>query len=90
MILPWDAIAHLKNLWLPLVADLPQGGSRPWLIFGLTWNEINKAVTPQAPQEEMGFMGTLRHILQSILWEDPQLVPVYLSKVDLADPHMRI
>ena len=40
--------------------------------------------------EEIRFRGALMRILEKVLTANPRLVPVYLSKVDLADTYMRL
>ena len=87
---PWDTIAHLYNLWLYPVLALPHEGRRPCLIVYLMWSSLNAAVTPQAPQEAMCFRGTLYRVSKCLLMPEPRLGPIYLSKVDLTDAHIRL
>ena len=90
MVSPWDTIAHLDNLWIYPVVALPQDGSQPYLIVYLMRSGLNADVTMQAPQEAMCFRGTLNRVSKCLLMPEPRLGPIYLSKVDLTDAHIRL
>ena len=81
-------VCNLPKLWLYPVAAIPQVGRRPHLFLDFTWRDLNKATAQEAPEEVIRFGGTLHHIIRRILLVDPQLGPVYLGKVDLADAYM--
>ena len=60
------------------------------LIFDLTWSGINDISEHLAPIEAMRFGGALLRILKKVLATEPNIGPVYLSKVDLVDAYMRL
>ena len=88
VIFPWDIITHLENLWLSPVAALPQEVRRPRLILDLTCIVLNKAVTPQVSHKAVWSKGILKRVIWRILEANPQLVQVYLFKVDLPDAYV--
>ena len=48
-VFPLEAVNYLHNLWLSLVAVIPQVGRRPCLIFDFTpsgLNEVSKSLAP--------------------------------------------
>ena len=83
IISPLETVRDLPQLWIFPVAAIPQVGRRPRLIFDFTWSSLNEYTAGEAPKEVMRFGGTLYHIIRRILQSGPQLVPVYLGKVDL-------
>ena len=86
----FEDVKALHNLWLSLVAVIPQVGRRPRLIFDFTWSGLNKATKRLPPMWEIYFGGALHHILEQVLTAESCLGPVYLSKVYLDDAYMRL
>ena len=83
-------VRDLPELCLSPVADIPQVGRRPRLIFDFVQSGLNEAPAREAPEEEMWFVETLHHIIRRILQANPQLGPVYLGKLHLSDAYMRL
>ena len=89
-IFPWEAIVVLPNLWISLLAIIPQVGRRPRLIYDFTSNRLNANDKHLAPMEAMRFSGMIQRCIHRVLSEDPRLGSVYLSKLDLADAYMHL
>ena len=87
---PLEAVMSLHNLGLSTVAGIPQGGTRPHLIFDFTWSGLNKSTKLLSPMEVMRYGGVLHRILKQALTADPRLCPFYLIKVDLDDVYTRL
>ena len=83
-------IRHLPQLWISLLAAIPQQGRKPRLIYDLSWISLNKAVTQVAHKEAIHFGKSLYRAIDCVLAAPPKLGLTFLNKVDLADACMSI
>ena len=90
IILPFSEAKNLPNLRLSPPGVVPQRGRRPRWIVDYSWWNVNSETLPLAPKEAMQFGHALDRILREILLADPNLGPVYLSKLDISDGFYRI
>ena len=88
VVFPFSSVSDLPNLCISPVAAIPQVGWRPCLIFDFTWSGLNQATDRVAPEESMRFGSALACIDRQALTTYPNLGPVYLRKVDLANAYM--
>ena len=75
-VFPLEAVNTLHNLWLSLVAVIPQVVRRPRPIFYFTWSRINDISKRLAPIEYMRFGVALQRILKQVLAANPRLRPI--------------
>lgn len=90
VLLPYEAIKHLKNLRLSPPGVVPQRDRRPRWICDYTWSGVNPATAPIAPKEAMQFGHALDRILRQILHANPKYGHVYMIKLDISDGFYRI
>jgi hypothetical protein len=79
-----------ENLRLSPLGVVPQRDRRPRTICNYTLFSVNLDTIPLASSESMQFGKALWWILQQVSTADPQLGPVHLSKIDIADGFCRI
>ena len=90
VVLPFSEVKNLKNIRLSPPGVVPQRGRRPRWIVDYSFFGVNEDTMPLAPTESMQFGHALERILREILLADPNLGPVYLMKLDIADGFYRI
>ena len=90
IILPYSAAKDLPGLRLSPPGVVPQRNRRPRWIVDYFWWDVNSETLPLAPKEAMQFGRVLERIPREILFADPKLGPVYLSKLDISDGFYRI
>jgi hypothetical protein len=90
VLLPDDLVLHEPNLRLSPLGVVPQRDRRPRTICDYSFFLVNLDTIPLAPAEYMQFGRALWRILTTIHKADPQLGPVFLSKVDIADGFYQI
>lgn len=90
VLLPYEAVKHLRNLRLSPPGVVPQRERRPRWICDYTWSGVNPATAPIAPKEAMQFGHALDRILRQILHANPKHGHVYLLKLDISDGFYRI
>ena len=81
---------QLPNLRLSPPEVVPQRDRRPRWIIDYSFSGVNQDTLPLAPSEAMQFGHTLDRLLREILLANPELGPVYMMKVDIADGFYRI
>ena len=80
----------MPKLWLSPLSAIPQRGRKPQLIYNFSWSCLNEAVTQVAHKEAMRFGKSLSRVIDCIVKAPPELGPIFLNKVDLADAYMHI
>mmetsp|Transcript_4673 Transcript_4673/g.5208 ORF Transcript_4673/g.5208 Transcript_4673/m.5208 type:complete len:311 (-) Transcript_4673:509-1441(-) len=90
MILPYNAVKDLPGLRLSPPGVIPQRDRRPRWIVDYSWWDVNEETLPLAPKDAMQFGHALDRLLREILLANPDLGPIYLMKVDIADGFYRI
>jgi hypothetical protein len=89
LVLPYQAVRHIKNLRLAPMGVVPQRNRRPRAIVDYTWNGVNDDTLRLAP-ESMQFGRALQRLLQRIYDANPRFGPVYMAKYDVADGFYRV
>jgi hypothetical protein len=90
VLLPAHLILGERNLKLSPLGVVPQRDWRPRTISEYSFFGVNDDTIPLSPSEAMQFGRALQRILHAIARSDPRLVPVYLSKINIADGFYRI
>ena len=90
VVLPYQVANQLPNLRLSPPGVVPQRDRRPRWIVDYSFSGVNQDTLPLAPSEAMQFGHTLDRLLREILLANPDLGPVYMMKVDIADGFYRI
>jgi hypothetical protein len=85
VVLPARLILDKANLRLSSFCVVPQRDRRPRIISDYSFFLVNEDTVDLAPAESMQFGRALWIILNAIARAKPNLGPVYLSKVDIAD-----
>jgi hypothetical protein len=90
VVLPARLVIDKTNLRLSPLDVVPQRDFQPRTISDYSFFLVNEDTVPLAPAESMQFGRDLWRILTAIARANPDLGPVYLSKVDIADGFYRI
>ena len=90
VILPYSLAKSLPGLRLSPPGVVPQRDRRPRWICDLSFYGINDDTLPIVPPEAMQFGHALDRYLREILLADPELGPIYMLKLDIADGFYRI
>ena len=89
VILPYSLAKSLPGLRLSPPGVVPQQDRRPRWICDLSFYGINDDTLPIVPPEAMQFGHALDRYLREILLADPELGPIYMLKLDIADGFYR-
>lgn len=89
VVLPFEDVKDLPNLWLSPPGVVPQREQRPCWIVDFSFYDINEETLPLVV-DSMQFGHALEHILREILLSNPNHRPVQLMKVDLSDGFNRL
>ena len=90
IVLPYSEAKDLPGLPLSPPGVVPQRDRRPHWIVDYSWWKVNDETLPLVPKEVMQFGHALDRILREILLADPELGPIYLSKLDISDGFYRV
>jgi hypothetical protein len=90
VVLPVRLVLDKANLRLSPLGVVPQHDRRPRTISHYSFFLVNEDTVDLALAESMQFGRALWGILKAIAIANPNLGPVYLSKVDIADGFYRI
>ena len=90
IVLPYDAVKHLRNLRISPMGCVPQHDRRPRTIVDYTFFGLNDDTLPIAPLDAMQFGNALPRLLRHVVMADPAAGPVQLIKVDISDGFYRI
>jgi hypothetical protein len=90
VLLPARLIMDEKNLRLSPLGVVPQRDRRSRTIYDYSFLFVSLDTIPMVPPESMQFGRSLWRILQQVSDSDTRLVPVHLSKIDIADGFYRI
>jgi hypothetical protein len=90
VVLPVRLVFDKANLRISPLGVVPQRDSRPRTISDYSFFLVNEDTVDLAPAESMQFGQALWRILNAIAKANPDLGPVYLSKVDIVDGFYRI
>ena len=81
---------HLKLLCISPLTAILQQGRKLRLIYGFSCSGLNKWGNNSAPKELMMFGKYLYRLLDFIMKLEPNMVPTFLNKVDLAEICMHL
>jgi len=90
LVLPYKDIKNISNLQLSPLGIVPQRDRRPRTIADYTFSGVNANTVPLTDHMPLQFGRALLHILRKIVCSNPNLGPVYIIKIDLADGFYRI
>jgi hypothetical protein len=89
-LLPARLVLNDLQLQLSPLGVVPQRDRRPRTISDYSFFGINHETLALSPGECMQFGRALQRVLQHLKSANPNLGPVYLSKIDIADDFYRI
>jgi hypothetical protein len=83
--LPASLVLDEPNLRLSPLGVVPQCDRRPRTISDYTYFSVNEDIVPVTPAECMQFGRALWRILKHLKHSNPNMGPVYMSKIDISD-----
>jgi hypothetical protein len=89
LVLPYQHVRDLPKLRLAPMGVIPQRDRRGRPIVDYTFNGVNQATVPLAP-DLMQFGNALERFLQRLHRADTRKGPIFLAKSDIADAFMRV
>ena len=85
LVLPYEAVQHLPNLWVSPIGVVPQHDHYPQTIVDYSYYFLNAETLDLSAPEAIQFGRTLQCCLQAIMEADPRHGPVHMLKVDVSD-----
>ena len=70
-----DKVLHLKGIWTPPLAKIPQKGRKIRPLYNFSWSNLNAKVKQAASKEAMQFVRYLHRLIYCIVEGDPLLGP---------------
>jgi hypothetical protein len=90
MVLPYNKVKHLDNLWVSPPGVVPQNEQQPRTIVDYLFSGVNQETLRLAPPNVMQFSRGDEHFLRKIVHADPRFGPVKTLKVDMSDGFYRV
>lgn len=84
LVLPFELVKGLPNLYISPLGIVPQQDQRPWTIVKYSFSRVNNETVALALHKSMQFGHTLQWLLEDIVNANPKFGPVYMCKVDIA------
>ena len=89
-VLPWEDVRKRFEAWFSRQVIILKEVCCSQIIYDYMWINLNSLVLCQPPEEAMQFGQIIPHLLCTIFHSNPRRGPVFVSKINLSDAHMRV